>query len=609
MAEKKEVKMPNLSARPEKMSRLVALEKPKNARSTVRRLLGIYASSGSMLVFSVLMIIGAALLTLLTPLIMGRAVDCFDLETGNVKTDLLFSLVLALAAAYALSTVLMSFSGFLTSSVSQKLVAEMRRRLFARLQSLPLLFFDTTAHGDLMSRLTSDTDNISEIIAQATTQLLTAAITIGGTVFCMLALSPVLTLAAFLTLPLIIFITRFISGRTRRYFYQNQRTLGALNGLMEETVSASALVKAFCRQDALVKEFDGLNAELVRWGTRAHLWSGFLMPMMNVIDNLSYAFLALAGGFLAVKGFVSVGVITAFVTYQRQMSRPLSDIAGMVNSLQSALAGAERVFEVIDQQGEREDAPGALTAENIQGKVEFRNVSFAYETGKPVLKDVSFSVSPGETIAIVGPTGAGKTTVVNLLTRFYERGAGEILIDGVDIEQYTRQSLRRCFSAVLQDACFFTGTIFENIRYARPDASDTEIIDAARAAGAHGFISRLPQGYGTVIKGGASSLSQGQRQMLSIARAFLCEGSILILDEATSSVDTRTELRIQKAMLRLMEGRTAFLIAHRLSTIRGADRIFVIDGGRLVESGSHETLLARGGLYARMYRSQVLDNK
>lgn len=606
MAERKVkgAELPNLSGRPDRMSRLIAFEKPKDARSTVKRLITLYAADRKMLVVSIVFIIISALLLIYAPYVMGKAVDTFDLHTNQVNTAQLIILLVLMTLIYTISSIFQSIQGYLVTGVAQRLVKNMRGQLFARLQKLPLIFFDTMPHGDLMSRLTNDTDNISQIVAQATAQLLTAVITITGTAAAMLMLNPYLTLASFVVMPIMYLLTKFITSRTRTYFKISQQRLGQLNGMMEETVSGSLLVKAFCREDALMQEFEDMNKDLVESAVKAHTWAGYLMPLMNVVNNLGVAVIVFAGAMLALYGYVTTGVITAFIAYYRQMSRPLNDMAGMINNMQAALAGAERVFEVIDEEAEQADDGNAAAAEAIRGDVSFKAVSFGYQSGKKVLRDISFEVKSGQSIAIVGPTGAGKTTIVNLLTRFYETDSGAITIDSRNIKQYTRQSLRRCFSTVLQDTSLFSGTIAENIRYSRPEATDEEVVKAAKTANAHEFISRLPKGYNTMIKGGAGTLSQGQRQLISIARAILCDASILILDEATSSVDTRTEFRIQEAMLRLMQGRTTFIIAHRLSTIQNADCIMVVRDGVLSEMGNHQMLMEKQGFYAAMYTSQ-----
>ena len=580
-------------------------EKAKDARGTLLRLLKLYMKEGRALLGAALMTICSAGAALAAPYLIGSAINTMDIASGTVDRPVLTTVLLALISCYAAGWLLDTGSGVIMARVSQNLVRSLRRQFFRKLQSLPLPFYDTHPHGDTMSRLTNDVDNISSTIAQSTTQLVSNLLSVTGAFVMMLLLSPPLTVVAALTIPLVFALTKAIAGRSRRYFLEQQRALGALGGLTEEAIVGLKMVKAFGREEATMASFEEENARLREVSTKAQTWSGFLMPMMNVINNLSFAFVACAGGLMSVKGMVSVGVVVSFITYSRQFGQPLNNIAGMFNTLQSALAGAERVFEILDEAEEPADAPGAAELIDPKGRVEFREVSFSYTPGSPVLQKVSFTVEPGEVVALVGETGAGKTTIVNLLTRFYEPDSGAILIDGKNIAAVKRRSLLDSFSVVLQDTCLFTGSIGDNIRYSSPDASEEEVAEAARLAGADGFISRLPDGYRTMVSGSTSSLSQGQRQLLAIARAFLRRAPILILDEATSSVDTRTEKKIQRAMVRLMEGHTCFLIAHRLSTIRDADRIMVVAGGTIAESGTHDELMARRGRYYRMVVSQT----
>ena len=542
------------------------------------------------------------------PWLIGRCVDA--MAPGPLSSSIAFAAVLgALLLAYALDAALVLSQGWLMAGASQEIVKSLRRDLFGKLQRLPVSLFDSWSHGDLMSRLSNDVDNISSTIAQSTTQLVSTLLTIAGSFTLMLVLSPLLTLAALVTVPLVFLLTRTVSRRTRVLFKRQQAALGAMNGHIEETISGIDVIKAFGREGAAIGEFDGLNEDLKSIGTEAQVWSGFIMPLMNVINNLGFAAVAAVGGVLAVKGLVTIGVIASFISYSRQFSRPLNDLANTYNTLQTALAGAERVFEVMDQAEEAPDRPvassgGAGVLRGIRGDVDFESVSFGYKTDRLVLRDVSFEAREGSVTALVGPTGAGKTTIVNLLARFYDASAGSIRIDGRDLRDYARDDLRRIFGIVLQDSYLFSGSISENILYGRPGASEGEVARAVAAANAASFIDRLPRGYDSVLTEGGSPLSEGQRQLIALARAILADPAILILDEATSSVDTRTELHIQAAMIKLMEGRTSFIIAHRLSTIRNADNILVMEGGRIVESGRHEALMAEGGLYHRMYSSQ-----
>jgi ATP-binding cassette subfamily B protein len=586
-------------------ARFKPTEKPKNAKGTLIRLIRIFMGRRGPLLAAAALTVLSAGVSLLTPWLIGRAVNTFHIGKNIVDTSLLAKILFSLAACYLTVWVVDTVSGALMARVSQNLVKQIRTQVYAKLQKLPLGFYDTHPNGDIMSRITNDADNISSTVSQTTTQLISSVFSIAGSTVMMLLLSPVLTLVAMISVPLFALLTKLIAGKSRSYFLSQQRELGSLSGVVEENIEGLRMVKAFNLQDKVLSDFRTVNSEMRDNSIRAQIWSGLMMPFMNVINNLSYALLACIGGVLSVNGAVTVGVVVSFLAYSKQFGQPLNGIAGMFNSIQSALAGAERIFEILDETEELPDRADAVPLARPKGKVEFRDVSFSYGGGKPVLRHVGFLVRPGEVVALVGETGAGKTTIVNLLTRFYEASEGEILLDDVDITRMRRSDLRNCFSIVLQDACLFTGTIADNIRYSRPDASAREVEKAAKLARADSFIERLPRKYDTPVSGDADTLSQGQRQLLSIARAFLCDAPILILDEATSSVDTRTEREIQKAMLALMKNRTSFFIAHRLSTIRGADRIFVIGDGRVLESGTHRELMERKGPYYRMVVSQT----
>lgn len=459
-----------------------------------------------------------------------------------------------------------------------------------------------------MSRLTNDIENVSSTISQSTTQLMSGIIAIIGSLIMMLSLSLPLTLASIVTIPLVFLLTRIIAKKTKVLFKSQQEELGRLNGHIEETISGIFVVKAFNHEDKVIEQFNEVNNRLCKVGIKAQIYSGFLMPLMNVINNIGFATVAIVGGTLAVKDMITIGIIASFLSYSRQFSRPLNDLANIFNTLQSAVAGAERVFEILDEPEEAENSLKALELTNPRGDVAFENVSFGYREDVQILKNIKFHAKAGTNVALVGPTGAGKTTIVNLLARFYDVSNGRILIDGIDIREYTRDSLRKCFGIVLQDTYLFSGTIRENIRYGRLDATDKEVEEAAIMANADIFIRRMPEGYETVLSESGNNLSQGQKQLLAIARAILSNPSILILDEATSSVDTRTELNIQEAMLKLMKGRTSFIIAHRLSTIRDADIIMVIDKGEIIEKGSHSSLIDKKGVYYNMYSNQLTQS-
>ncbi len=506
---------------------------------------------------------------------------------------------------YAISTLCSLAQQLLLVRVSQHTVRTIRTDLFGKLQELPLRYFDSTPHGELMSRLTNDVDNVSNMLSQTITQILSSVITLIVCLYMMLSLSWQLTLASFITIPLSVLIMRAITSRTGKYFKQQQACLGEVNGIVEETVSGARVVKVFSREKYVQAEFDEANEDLREAGVKANIYSSVMGPLMNMVHNIAYALMSGIGGYLVVTGRVAnIGSIQSFLQYQQQFSNPFTQIANQITTIQSALAGAERVFEVIDTAPELPDVENADEFAAPRGKVEFKDVSFGYKKEVPILKHLSFTAQPGQTIALVGPTGAGKTTVVNLLMRFYDIDEGELLLDGMDIKSIKRQNLRTHLGMVLQDVYLFAGTVRENIVYGKLDATEEEIRRAIRMADCEEFIDRLPQGLDTELTESGSNISQGQRQLLSIARAILADPAVLILDEATSSVDTRTEMRIQQAMLTLMKGRTSFVIAHRLSTIRNADQILVLNQGEIIERGTHEELVEKNGFYANLLNSQ-----
>ncbi|MCL2775130.1 MAG: ABC transporter ATP-binding protein/permease [Oscillospiraceae bacterium] len=584
-------------------SRFAPHAKAKDARGTFRKLLKFYFREAKSLFVVLALLLVDTVIVVSGPRFIGYGIDAIG-DKGGVNFHWAYIFALILAGVYICDWALNTAQGVIMNAASQRIVRTLRKALFDKLQKLPLTYHDTHTHGELMSRLTNDIENISVTIAQSTTQLVSAAITIVGSFIMMMSLNLYMTLAALITVPLVLLLTKFVAGRSRKMFVGQQAQLGRLNGAIEEAVGGQKIIKAFNMEEKIIDKFKSTNKNLLHYSVRAQIWSGFLMPFMNVITNLGYVCVASVGGILAVKGIITIGTIGSFTSYSRQFTYPLNNIAGMFNNLQSALAGAERVFEILAEAEEPEDVPDAVEIGIPKGEVRFDNVTFAYVPGVNVLKNVSFEVKPGQKVALVGETGAGKTTIVNLLTRFYDATSGTVYIDGIDIKNYKRDSLRRVFSVVLQDTCLFTGTIADNIRYGRPDAKDEEVAEAAQAANADVFIRRLKNGYNTIVKGDSDSLSQGQRQLLAISRAALCRAPILILDEATSSVDTRTELHIQEAILRLTAGCTSFVIAHRLSTIRDADVIMVVKDGEIEESGSHDELIAKNGLYAQMYYSQ-----
>ena len=582
--------------------RFAPVQKPKDFTGTLKRIWGFFGSEKKSLWTIFMFVVISSVISLFVPYWIGKTVDTIAAEPINL--NLLHIMVLILAIVYITDGVSNLFQGWMMAKVSQRVVQKLRNSLFHKLLKLPISYFDSHAHGDMMSRVTNDIDNVSSSISQSTTQLMGGVITITGSFIMMLTLSPIMTVAACITLPFMYLLTKTIAKRTRVLFREQQKHLGRLNGHIEETITGALIIKAFNRENQVVSNFESINENLYESGRKAQIWSGFLMPLMNVINNLGIAAIAIVGGVLAVNDAVTIGVIASFVSYSRQFTRPLNDLANIFNVFQSAVAGAERVFQVIDEHEETKDIEDAVPLCNPSGRVTFKNVSFGYKENHPILKNINFEAEPGTNLALVGPTGAGKTTITNLLTRFYEVSKGSILIDGIDIRHYTRESLRDTFGIVLQDTYLFTGTIKENIKYGRLDATDEEVVAAAKTANAHYFITRLPNGYETMLSENGANLSQGNRQLLAIARAILKDPAILILDEATSSVDTRTELAIQNAMRKVMKGRTSFVIAHRLSTIREADTIMVIDDGQIKESGTHEELLRHNGQYSEMYESQ-----
>ena len=585
-------------------ARFAPKEKAKDAKGTFIKLLRFYLKEAkSIFLVSGLLFI-AAVINVFVPYIIGKCVDELTV-TGAIELAPIYRYGAVLLVFYFTVLAINISQGLIMNVASQRIVQTLRRTLFGKMEKLPLMYHDMHTHGELMSRLTNDIDNISTTIAQSTTELINAVITLIGSLTMMLVLSPLMTGFAMISAPLILLLTKLISKRSRKMFIGQQAELGRLNGLIEESISGYKMVHAFNMQDKVISTFHENNAKMKYYSIRAQIWSGMLMPLTNVITNLGYVSVMFAGGVFAVRGLVLIGTVASFGTYARQFTHPLNNIAGMYNNLQSALAGAERVFEILAQEDEPEDIEDAVDIGVPRGEVEFKNVSFSYVPGKRVLNNVSFSILPGQKVALVGETGAGKTTIVNLLTRFYDATEGEVLLDGLDIKSYKRDSLRNAFSVVLQDTCLFTGSIADNIRYAVPDATQEEIEKAAADANADVFIKRLKNAYETQVSGETDALSQGQRQLLAISRAVLCRAPILILDEATSSVDTRTEQRIQEALARLAEGRTTVVIAHRLSTIRDADVIIVVSDGKIAEHGSHDELLALGGTYAAMYESQM----
>lgn len=580
-------------------------QKAKDTKGTAMRLLKYLGKHKSKLIIICILVIMSTVMTTAATRIMGIAIDEF-IGKGNING--LIKLCLMLVVLYVMASFFTWLQGVTMINIAQQTVAQLRKEVFDKLQKLPLKYFDTNSHGEVMSRVTNDVDNISTTLNQSISQVLSSILTVAFTIVAMLLLSPVLTLVSILVIPVMIGLTKFITSKSRKHFSTRQKKLGRLNGYIEEVISGQKVVKVFTREEKEIEEFNVINKDLLSSGIKAEIYSGVIGPLSSALNNMSYALIAGCGGLMIVAGFpMSVGTISAFLSYSKQFTRPLNEIANLASTIMSALAGAERVFAVLDEKEELADVDDAYNLKDIEGTVVLENVNFSYEEGNPILKNINLYAKPGQTIALVGPTGAGKTTIINLLTRFYDIQSGTITIDGHNIKDIRRDSLRGALGIVLQDTYLFTGTIEENIRYGRLGATFEEIKAASKLANAHEFIKRLPDGYSTVLTDGGGNLSQGQRQMISIARAILSDPAILILDEATSSVDTRTEMKIQEAMHNLMQGRTNFVIAHRLSTIKDADLIAVIDGGNIIERGNHQQLLEKKGFYYNLYMSQFAE--
>jgi ATP-binding cassette subfamily B protein len=577
-------------------------QKAKDSLKTIKRIIRYLSQHRWLLAFIFLMVAVSSGLALLGPFLVGKAID--DYIVTKDETGLLV-LLAGLAVVYFMYAVSLLIQNLGMAGISQKTVYSMRMDLFRHLQRLPLSFFDRRQHGELMSRVTNDIENVSSTLNSSVTQIVSSVLTLIGTVVLMFWLSPLLTLLALFIIPAMFAGMKWITKRTGILYKQQQRNLGDLNGFIEEAISGQRIVKTFSQEDKVIADFLTKNEQLKQSGYWAQTYAGFIPKLMNVLNNVSFAVIAGAGGVLALKGMISIGTIVVFTEYSRQFTRPLNDLANQFNTLLSAVAGAERVFEILDEQAEQKEEGEPIFLPDVRGEVEFRNVSFAYEKGQHTLVNLSLHVHPGETVALVGATGAGKTTIIQLLSRFYEPDDGHIFIDGHDIRKIKRAHLRSHMGFVLQDPFLFQGTIRDNIRYGRLEATDEEVEQAARLANAHPFIEKLPQRYDTWLKGDGSGISQGQKQLLSIARALLADPSILILDEATSSIDTITELHIQEALQRLMKNRTSFIIAHRLNTIQQADQIIVLDKGRIIENGTHAQLLQKQGAYSSLYHSRT----
>ena len=588
-------------------------EKAKDFKGTMKKLLKYIADFKVALIGIIIFAFGSAAFSIVGPKISGEATtEIFNgieekvtgVEGGGINFDRVGQILLFLIGLYVISAIFSFIQGIIMSGITQKICYNLRKDLSEKINRMPMKYFDTKTHGEVLSRFTNDIDTLGQSLNQSMNQLITSVTMIIGALIMMLSISWQMTLVALLMLPLSMGLIMGIVKKSQKYLKDQQKYLGNVNGQVEELYGGHTIVKAFNGEEKAVKEFDELNNQLYGSAWRSQFLSGIMQPMMMFIGNLGYVAVAILGGFLTIKKTIEVGDIQSFIMYIRNFTQPITQVAQVTNLLQSTAAAAERVFEFLDEEEEDQTVENPVHIEGLEGRVDFNNVHFGYNPNKTIINDFTAHVKPGQKVAIVGPTGAGKTTMVKLLMRFYDVNSGEILIDGHNIKDFNRSELREMFGMVLQDTWLFNGSIKENIRYGRLDATDEEVIQAAKAAHVHHFVKTLPDGYNMELNEEASNVSQGQKQLLTIARAILADPKILILDEATSSVDTRTEVLIQKAMDNLMEGRTSFIIAHRLSTIRDADLILVMDQGDIVEQGNHEELLAKGGFYSKLYNSQ-----
>lgn len=582
------------------------VEKAKNFKYSGKRLITFFKPQKNKIIIVFLTSIISVIFSILSPKILGKGTDSLveGVKTGVINFDYIKTIITYLLIMYGISALFAYVQEYVMASVSQNVVRKMRNDISDKINKMPLKYFDAHAVGDVLSRVTNDTETISMTLQRGVTQIISSFITIVGIIIIMLTISPLLTLITLVSLPLSMFAITFVMKHSQKFFKDQQKKLGEINGHVEEMFSGHVIVKAYGKEDKSIEQFEKLNKQLAVTAWKAQFLSGIIMPLNNLISNLGYVLISIVGAILGIRGIITIGSIQAFLQYNKQLSHPIAMLGQITNQLQSAVAAAERVFEILDETEEIEDNKTALELNCVKGEVKFENVKFGYKDDTTLISHMNIFAKEGQTVAIVGPTGAGKTTLVNLLMRFYEVNSGEITIDGVNINNIKRNSLRHHIGMVLQDTWLFNGTIKENIAYGREGATDEEIITAAKAAQAHHFIKTLSDGYDTLLNEEGTNLSQGQKQLLTIARAFLCDPGILILDEATSSIDTRTEIQIQKAMANLSRGRTSFVIAHRLSTIKNADLILVMNHGDVIESGNHKELLKQNGFYADLYNSQ-----
>ena len=594
------------------------VEKPKDFKGSLKRLIEYLKPYWLKILFAVAASIASSVFVVMGPRVMGKAttklfegylLKAKHVPGASIDFKYIINIIYILIVLYFLNAIFTYFQQYIMVGVTQKVVYEMRKDTSTKLSKLPLSYFDGRTHGEILSRVTNDIDTISSTLQQSITQFITSVISLIGIVIMVLIISPFLSLVIFITLPLSIVVTRFVAGKSQKYFIRQQNILGELNGHVEEMYAGHAIVKAFNYEKKSIERFNKLNEQLFNTGWKAQFISGIIMPLMIAISNISYVFVVILGGIAVAKNTITIGNVQAFIQYSRQFTQPIIQTANIANIIQSTIAAAERVFEVLDETEQVPDKENVVLFNKPEGNIKLENINFGYVPEKTILKDINLNVKKGQTIAIVGPTGTGKTTLVNLLMRFYDINSGKITLDGIDIYDLKRADLRSLFGMVLQDTWLFKGSIRDNIAYGKKNATEEEIIRAADMAYADHFIRTLPAGYDTIIDEAASNLSQGQKQLLTIARAILADPAILILDEATSNVDTRTEILIQKAMQSLMKGKTSFVIAHRLSTIREADMILVMRNGKIIERGTHKELLELNGFYADLYNSQFVGLK
>lgn len=592
-----------------------SIEKPKNLKASVGKILkklGVYKIGLAVVAISAIL---ATFFNVIGPKILGKATTTLSeglmakiAGTGGIDFGKIGKILIFVLLIYGMSALLSFLQGIIMTGITQKMCYGLRKDISEKINRMPMGYFEKRPYGEVLSRITNDVDTIGMSLNQSVTTLITSVFTVIGVIIMMLTISPLMTLIAVILVPISIFLISFVMKRSQRYFKMQQEYLGKINGQVEETFGGHLVIKAFNKEKDVTEKFNETNNILYKSSWKSQFFAGLMQPVMMFVGNLGYVGIAISGGFLAINGTIGIGDIQAFIQYVKNLTQPIQQAAQVINQIQSMAAAAERVFEFLEEDEEEQTCENPASVANIKGEVEFKDVHFGYNPDQIIINDFSAKVKPGQKIAIVGPTGAGKTTMVKLLMRFYDVNSGSIMLDGADIRKYNRADLRSAFGMVLQDTWLFKGSIMENIRYGNLDATDEQVIAAAKAAHADSFIKTLPGGYDMELNEDASNVSQGQKQLLTIARAILADNKVLILDEATSSVDTRTEIRIQKAMDNLMEGRTSFIIAHRLSTIKNADLILVMKDGDIIEQGNHQQLLAKNGFYADLYNTQFEEN-